>query len=255
MASKHKARESRHVRLYHWVMRTAAWQDLDCTARAAYVELAARFSGTDDKGFSNNGRIPLSLLELSQALHISKQTAMRALNALQSHGFVVVETKGRFTTGYRQATEFRLTEFPFNGKVATKEFAQWQNLKAGSTTKPSRVSRRNGSGVDTEQVTESDRDYGSTTTPEAFKSGSTTAPLVVYQGNERSAGLVGGEAQPAKQASPQRASTRRSGQALRSDVGPAQFLSSAQFENHRDPQGIGSLAALVVAQARNPRTK
>jgi hypothetical protein len=199
--------------LYHWVMKTPSWVDLDCTSRAAYVELLARYSGTDDKGFSNNGRIPMSLTEMASALHISKQTAMRALASLEDHGFVAIETKGRFTTGHRVATEYRLTEFPCFGKAATKEFSTWQKAKAGSTTKPDRVSRRTQTGFDMEQVPKRNRPYGSTTTPEGRKSGSTTKPLVVYQGEGRAASPEQWEAQPAKQASPSKASAQRSGQA------------------------------------------
>jgi hypothetical protein len=33
---------SRYVALSHWMMRTAAWRDLDTVARCAYIELARR---------------------------------------------------------------------------------------------------------------------------------------------------------------------------------------------------------------------
>lgn len=32
----------RYVALSHWLMRTAAWRDLNCVARCAYIELAMR---------------------------------------------------------------------------------------------------------------------------------------------------------------------------------------------------------------------
>ncbi len=177
-----RTREARHVRLYHWMMRLPAWATLDCTARAAYIELVSRYSGTDDKGFSNNGRIPLSLLELANALHISKQTAMRALASLEERGFIVIEAKGRFTTGFRSATEWRLTEFPSNGKAPTKDFTRWKNPLAGSQTKPDRVSQRNRSGFDMEQVSNGDRSYGSSKVPDHQEIGSNGKPLLVYQG-------------------------------------------------------------------------
>jgi hypothetical protein len=49
----------RYVAMTHWMMRTAAWQSLDCVARCAYLELASRYAGPG----SNNGRLPFSLRE------------------------------------------------------------------------------------------------------------------------------------------------------------------------------------------------
>ncbi|MDE2256874.1 MAG: helix-turn-helix domain-containing protein [Xanthomonadaceae bacterium] len=111
----------RHVRLYYWLMGTAAWRDLDTVARAAYVELAERYNG------SNNGRVGLSVRTLAEALHVSRATAGRALRSLEEHGFIVTTQRGAFSYKTRHASEYRLTEFADeSGALATKDFVRWQ---------------------------------------------------------------------------------------------------------------------------------
>jgi biotin operon repressor len=116
--------EPRHVRLYHWFMRTEAWRALDCVARCAYVELAQRYAGAG----TNNGRLPFSLREMSEALNISKTTAQRAMQQLEGRGFIVRTKLGAFSLKERHASEWRLTEFgcDVTGALPTKEFATWK---------------------------------------------------------------------------------------------------------------------------------
>lgn len=112
----------RHVRLYHWLLETPAWADLDTTARAAYLELAKRYNG------SNNGRIALAARALALALNVSPATAARAMRSLADHGFIVVTRPGAFHCKVRLATEYRLTEFQCDvtGTLPSKEFASWR---------------------------------------------------------------------------------------------------------------------------------
>jgi DNA-binding transcriptional MocR family regulator len=128
--------ESRHVRLYHWLMRTEAWRSLDATERAIYVEIAGRYGGPG----SNNGRIPYSVREATKALHIGKATASRALHSLERRGFIVATQRGAFSFKVRHATEWRLTEFPcdITQQLATKDFARW-SPQPGERTKRSMV--------------------------------------------------------------------------------------------------------------------
>jgi hypothetical protein len=123
---------ARHVRLYHWMMATPAWKSLTGNQRALYVEIAARYDG------SNNGRIPYSVREAAQALHIGKATAARDLIVLGERGFIVVMARGAFNVKLKLATEWRLTEFncDVTGALPTKEFAKWsrKNLEHGLTT-------------------------------------------------------------------------------------------------------------------------
>jgi DNA-binding transcriptional MocR family regulator len=104
-------------------MHTPAWQSLDATARAIYVEMASRYGGPG----SNNGCIPYSVREAASSLRIGKTTAARALERLQQRGFIVPMKKGAFSWKLRHSTEWRLTEFPcdLNSAPATKEFMRW----------------------------------------------------------------------------------------------------------------------------------
>jgi DNA-binding transcriptional regulator YhcF (GntR family) len=104
-------------------MQTEAWRSMDATARAIYIEIAARYAGPG----SNNGRIPYSVREAAVSLRIGKSTAGRALKRLQERGFIVPMTKGAFSLKLKHATEWRLTEFPcdITHALPTKEFARW----------------------------------------------------------------------------------------------------------------------------------
>lgn len=116
---------ARHVRLYHWMMQTAAWKSLNANQRAIYVEIAARYNG------SNNGRIHFSTREAASALAISRATAARDLAMLQECGFIVAVTRGGFNVKdkQRQATEWRLTEYncDVTHALPTKDFARWSS--------------------------------------------------------------------------------------------------------------------------------
>jgi DNA-binding transcriptional ArsR family regulator len=120
----------RYVMLYHWMMKTDAWRDLDPAARAIYLELERRYNG------QNNGLIHYSVREAAADVKVSKSTASRALDSLQSHGFIAIEKRGRFSLKIRHATEYRLTIYDSNvegidyaGKLATKDFVQWPNIQ------------------------------------------------------------------------------------------------------------------------------
>jgi hypothetical protein len=123
--SKHRGKQPRFVQLFHWMLNSNAWKDLDAVARSIYVELTSRYNG------SNNGRIGYSARQAAQDLKISKDTAARGLRSLEAHGFIVVEKRGAFHCKIRHASEYRLTIYDsdvaadFAGKLATKEFMSW----------------------------------------------------------------------------------------------------------------------------------
>jgi hypothetical protein len=124
-------RAARHVRLYHWLLSTAAWQSLPPNARAAYVEIARRYTGT------NNGRIHFSVREAADALRIGKHAAAIALVQLKGRGFIVVTKRGGFNLRYKDqmATEWRLTEFnsDIDSGLATKDFTRWESPEKNFT--------------------------------------------------------------------------------------------------------------------------
>jgi hypothetical protein len=121
MSKRTKSKEARHVRLYHWLLKTEAWQSLSPNSRAIYIEMASRYNG------SNNGRIPFSLREAAVLLHIGKHAAAAALVELQDRGFIVITRRSSFSLKSKEATEWRLTEFTcdINGTFASKDFTRW----------------------------------------------------------------------------------------------------------------------------------
>jgi hypothetical protein len=134
----------RHVRLYHYMLRSEAWQSLSANARAIYLEITARYAGVG----SNNGRISYACREAKASLKIGQTTAIRAIWELEDRGFIVAVKKGAFSLKKKHATEWRVTEFPCDvtNASATKEFMRWQPTtppakpkiqNAGPVVKPS----------------------------------------------------------------------------------------------------------------------
>jgi hypothetical protein len=128
--NKHQKKTGpRFIQLFYWMFDTPAWKDLDAVARAIYLELTARYNG------SNNGRIAYSARQAAEELKISKDTAARGLRDLQSHGFIVCEKRGAFHCKVRHASEYRLTIYDSNltddyaKKLCTKEFARWPQIQ------------------------------------------------------------------------------------------------------------------------------
>lgn len=115
----------RYVMLFHWMLKSEAWKDLNATARAIYLELERRYNG------QNNGLIHYSVREASADVKVSKATASRALDSLQSHGFIAIEKRGHFSLKIRHATEYRLTVYDSNvdGTLSSKEFMRWPEIQ------------------------------------------------------------------------------------------------------------------------------
>jgi len=117
------------------MLESVAWATLTANARAIYIQIAARYMG------SNNGRIPYSVREAASALRISTATASRAIRQLEELGFIATVIKGAFSFKKRHATEWRLTEFPGDVPghslgVATKDFMKMGVTPRRSPTAP-----------------------------------------------------------------------------------------------------------------------
>jgi len=101
-----KGKSERYVSLRYWLLSAPAWKSLPGNARALYIELAQRYSG------SNNGRISFSVREAMQALGVSRGQAKYLFDMLVDRGFVVCTSKGAFSLKTeRDATEWRITEY------------------------------------------------------------------------------------------------------------------------------------------------
>jgi hypothetical protein len=122
MSKNKRHRPERYVKLRYWLLDSAAWQSLPGGACALYVKMAQRYNG------SNNGRIPFSVREAMQVVHVSKGMAKYLLDVLQDRGFIVCTKRGAFSlkTG-REASQWRLTEYDNDviAEYATKEFMRW----------------------------------------------------------------------------------------------------------------------------------
>jgi hypothetical protein len=125
-----------YVTLREYMFKSPAWGSLDCVARCLYIEIARRYRGPN----SNNGKIPYSVREAAAALRISKDTANRAMVALQDRGFLKITKDSGFNIKGRVSREWLLTEFSDDrtGKHVppSKEFMVWkaENSFHGTTT-------------------------------------------------------------------------------------------------------------------------
>jgi DNA-binding transcriptional MocR family regulator len=117
-----KRKADRHIRLYHWLMRSPAWKSLSGQSRALYAELAKYYNGR------NNGKIGYSIRQAAEDLQVAEGTASRHLRILTERGFIEPMKKGAFSLKERHATEWRMTEFicDVTGQPPTKDFMRWQ---------------------------------------------------------------------------------------------------------------------------------
>ena len=122
-------KEARHIRLYHLMMKTPAWQSLSCVARCVYLEIEKRYGGLG----SNNGKIHYSVRDGQTALHVCKTSIAKALKELQERGFIVCMIPGGFNRKNRRASEWRLTSHPsdISSDFSTNEFMRWQPEGSG----------------------------------------------------------------------------------------------------------------------------
>ncbi|PLX37072.1 MAG: hypothetical protein C0606_11185 [Hyphomicrobiales bacterium] len=121
-------RDTKHVRLHEWMMRTEAWKSLKPATRVVYTELGRLYNGT------NNGMIGASVRRLAIAANCDKSTVSRSLKELIAKGFVEITTPSAFSRKDRIATEYRLTEHACNltNQPAKKTFARWSQKKQQS---------------------------------------------------------------------------------------------------------------------------
>lgn len=117
------------IALERYIVNSAAYRALSPIARAAYIELAYGFDG------SNNGSLQMSALSLADRLNMSKTSAARSLLELAELGFIEVATGASFTRKLKLAAEYRLTAFKCDktNALPTKDFMRW-TPKLGATS-------------------------------------------------------------------------------------------------------------------------
>lgn len=107
MGKSHRKTEGQYAPLPYALLRSQAWRGLSGNAVKLFLELHARFNG------SNNGRLTLSYREAAEALGMGKASVKRAYGQLVAHGFLVLEREGNWYGG--RAHEWRLTIKPTQG--------------------------------------------------------------------------------------------------------------------------------------------
>lgn len=122
----------RFVMLQHFMMETPAWRSLSPQDRAVYIEIRARYHG------SNNGRIALSVRDAAERCNISKDTAAKCFRTLQDRGFIECAMEGSFSMKVRHATEWRLTtdKCDKTGALSSRAYQNWR--PAGVTARRSK---------------------------------------------------------------------------------------------------------------------
>jgi hypothetical protein len=113
------------------MMDTPAWRTATPQGRVVFLELLARYNG------SNNGRIALSVREASTLCNIAVNTASRALTEFEERGFIECVRRGHFDRKARHATEWRLLHLPcdLTGEPAKKTFARWRPAQENTVSK------------------------------------------------------------------------------------------------------------------------
>lgn len=126
-------RESQYFGLPYSMAHSAAFRSLSGGALKVLVELRCRFNG------GNNGKVFLSYQEAADILGMSKSTAARAFVELKEKGFVRVARPGHFYG--RRAAEWILTDCPYEGHPATRDWQAWRPQRKGKnkTSVPGRL--------------------------------------------------------------------------------------------------------------------
>ncbi len=110
----------RHVRLYHWMLNSPAWQALSLGARSLLIEVWARHNG------QNNGEISFSVREAAIKLRVSKDTAAKWFHELVAKGFLKVRRQGSFRWKGGKATTWEVTAERCDERAASKDFMRWK---------------------------------------------------------------------------------------------------------------------------------
>lgn len=105
MAKNRKEGQDSYFQLHHYMLKTDAWKALSAAARAVYIQLGARYKG------SNNGKIAFSVRDAAEECGLAKDTANRAFKELIALGFIEETNHGSLSRKTRIASEWRLTAF------------------------------------------------------------------------------------------------------------------------------------------------
>lgn len=80
--------ETSHARVYHHWIRLPAWRELSVHAKALFVELTAQYRPNQPNEFC----VPVSAVQ--RMLNCSRHTALKALDELETRGWIANERLG-----------------------------------------------------------------------------------------------------------------------------------------------------------------
>ena len=128
--AQRKGRESktRFVALPFYMLRSEAYKSLSPWSRATYTCFKMQYNSL------NNGEIHYSVRRLANELGCSINTSRKSIEELEKKGFLKCRFKGKFDQKAKRASEFILTEYEYNGQIATKDFMKWQRPKVEKNT-------------------------------------------------------------------------------------------------------------------------
>ena len=108
------------VMIYHSMMEGAAWADLSGNAVKLLLHMVKLYNG------SNNGEIAMGERQAAAAIGAARNTAARALDDLEAHGFIVAIERGHFAVKVKHATSWRLTFQPSGNRGPTRDYRAWR---------------------------------------------------------------------------------------------------------------------------------
>jgi hypothetical protein len=149
MGKNSPSKDGHYVRIFHYLLKTSAWLSLSAGARAVYIQIAFRYSG------SNNGRIAYSVRSAAGECNLAINTASRAFKELAEAGFIEETRHGGLSRKTRIASEWRLTAYrcDLTGALATNLFMTRGALANANREHRSRPQTRRGNGARLYQTT------------------------------------------------------------------------------------------------------
>lgn len=116
------------VPMFIKTMTSPAWRSLPHGARSLYLLMKRLYNR------KKQGPVYLSGRFAAKELNAARNTIMTWLGALSTRGFIVKIERGSLgLNGKGKATLYRLTDEPFKGKPATREFLRWCPAKNGAS--------------------------------------------------------------------------------------------------------------------------
>jgi len=119
-ARKYLQDQVKFVYFPKWLIKCRAWRMLPPAAKVLYIDgFEVTYTGV------NNGDVKMSEREAAKILGCARETASKAIAALEEHGLIRPRVKGAFHVKTRCATRWILTRYEFMGGKATMDFTRW----------------------------------------------------------------------------------------------------------------------------------